>query len=247
MTEEASPPPAPDAMATPEGVPQTPPVSPEAEPVATGDRPPVPVEAKPSWRPNYAFLAGVSIFTLAADLGSKQWARVRLGDDNPFSSRRIDVINGLFSLRFARNLGGAWGLLQEEPESVRRPFFLGISVLAIVFIVSLYRKLTPQQTALKWGLPLVLGGALGNLVNRIQFNYVVDFLDFWAKWGGREHHWPTFNVADIAIVVGVALMAVDMFTPRRVVKPEAEKPALIDPLPPPADTVPGGEAAPKET
>jgi signal peptidase II len=257
MTEEAAPPPAPEAPTTPDTAGQAPPSA--------------PAETKPAWKPNYGFLAGVSIATLAADLGTKQWAKMRLGDENPFSTRRIDVIHGLFSLRFARNLGGAWGLLQDEPESVRRPFFLGISVLAIVFIVSLYRKLTPQQTALKWGLPLVLGGALGNLVNRIQFNYVVDFLDVWAKWGGHEHHWPTFNVADIAIVVGVALMAIDMFTPRRVStsttvprpsaareplvsmgpqaapNPGPDEPALITPLPPPADPAPAGEAAPKET
>ncbi len=120
--------------------------------------------------------------------------------------------------------GGAWGLLQDEPESIRRPFFLGISFLAIAFIVSLYRKLTPQQWALKWGLPLVLGGALGNLVNRVQFNYVVDFIDYragWVRWlnglisSRPTDHWPTFNVADVAIVAGVVLMAVDMFTPRK--------------------------------
>ena len=95
-------------------------------------------------------------------------------------------------------------------------------MLAIGFIVSLYRKLMPHQWALKWGLPLVLGGALGNLVNRLQFNYVVDFIDFragWVRWLNgflSQHprdHWPTFNIADIAIVAGVVLMAIDMFTP----------------------------------
>ena len=173
--------------------------------------------------PSYAFLAVVSIVTLAADLASKHWAKVRLSEPKLWSDRRIDVIKDYFSFIFARNRGGAWGLLQDEPESIRRPFFLGISALAIIFIVSLYRKLTPQQWALKWGLPLVLGGALGNLVNRIQFNYVVDFIDLSYK----GHHWPTFNVADIAIVAGVGLMAVDMFTPRR-----ASTPAVAAASPP---------------
>lgn len=163
-------------------------------------------------RPNYIFLAVVAIVSLAADLGTKIWAKGRL-EDGP--DHRLEVIPRYMAFTFAKNRGGAWGLLGDQPESVRRPFFFCVSALAIVFIVSLYRRLTPQQTALKWGLPLVLGGALGNLVNRIQYNYVVDFIDVYATWGDRTHHWPTFNVADIAISVGVGLMAVDMFTARR--------------------------------
>jgi signal peptidase II len=124
---------------------------------------------------------------------------------------------------FAKNRGGAWGLLQNETESLRRPFFLIVSVAAIVFIVSLYRKLQRGQTALKWGLPLVLGGALGNLVDRIRYGYVVDFIDIFVRMGDGVEHWPTFNVADISICVGVGLMAIDMFTsrqPRRAGKPD---------------------------
>lgn len=200
--------------------PASPPASPEesgeasSKPLPEVAPPPAPTGAiadnAPAYKPNYVFLVVVSVVSLVLDLGTKYWAKIRL-EDKSWSERRIDVIKGFFSFIFAKNRGGAWGLLQDEPETVRRPFFLGISVLAIIFIVSLYRKLTPQQWALKWGLPLVLGGALGNLVNRIQYNYVVDFIDFSYK----GHHWPTFNVADIAIVVGVGLMAVDMFTPNR--------------------------------
>jgi signal peptidase II len=176
----------------------------------------------PPARPNYVFLGVVAIVTLALDLGSKIWAKAHLEDAKSFVDRHVEVIPKLVSLTFARNKGGAWGLLQEESESVRRPFFFSISLLAVIFIVSLYRKLTPEQTALKWGLPLVLGGALGNLVNRIQYNFVVDFIDVYAKWGGENHHWPTFNIADVAIVVGVGLMAIDMFTSR---KPKVVAPA----------------------
>ncbi len=165
------------------------------------------------WRPNYVFLAAVSVVSLALDLGTKWWAEARLHTVRSWPEVRVEVIKDHVGFMFRKNDGGAWGLLSTEPASVRRPFFLGISVVAIIFIVSLYRKLTPRQWALKWGLPLVLGGALGNLVNRIQYNYVVDFIDVSAHWDGAEHHWPTFNVADIWIVVGVLLMAVDMFTP----------------------------------
>ncbi len=142
-------------------------------------------------------------------------------------------------------------LLQGQSENVRRPFFLLVSVAAIAFIVTLYRRLQPKQYALKWGLPLVLGCALGNVFDRIRYGYVIDFIDYRADWLKKMNemiqkkypahivtdHWPTFNVADIAICVGVALMAVDMLTSRRGKKPEklaadvpietATEPALV--------------------
>jgi signal peptidase II len=228
------------------------------EGAGVGPAPQAPVVETPQapvFRPNYVFLAVVSIVSLALDLGSKAWAKGRLDDAaRPFTERRIEVVKDTFSFMFARNRGGAWGLLQDEPESIRRPFFLAISVVAIAFIVSLYRKLTPQQWALKWGLPLVLGGALGNLINRVQYNYVVDFIDIRAGWIRKLNgmlsenptdHWPTFNVADIAIVVGVILMAVDMFTPRKpppLPQLEARSEATLDAAPE-AKLEAGAEAA----
>jgi signal peptidase II len=163
----------------------------------------------------YWFLGVVTAVSLALDLVSKAWAMGAFEGARKSEPHQIVVIEGFMSLIYAKNKGGAWGLLQNENESLRRPFFLIVSVVAIVFIVSLYRKLAPGQTALKWGLPLVLGGALGNLIDRIRYGYVVDFIDMFVKWGGEVRHWPTYNVADIAICVGVGLMAIDMFTPRR--------------------------------
>jgi signal peptidase II len=212
--------------------------------------------APPERGPGYVFLGVVTVLTLAADLGSKWWAKSRLLEGKLFSERRIEVIENWFAFSFAKNKGGAWGILQNEPEVVRRYFFLGISILAVVFIVSLYRRLTPGQTALKWGLPLVLGGALGNLVNRIQYNYVVDFIDFYyVGKDGNDHHWPTFNVADIAIVVGVGLMAVDMFTTRKPKETLAagapfSKSVPVVPVEPPGDAAPppaSGEPPPERT
>lgn len=199
---------------------QAPPDPPGIEPTPPPEAPaPAPAVREASggtaWRPPYVFFAVVSIVTLAADLGTKWWAE-----------RRLPVpkdVSGSLSFVLTHNPGGAWGILQNQPEAIRKPFFFGVSALAIGFIVSLYRKLAPQQRALRWGLPLVLGGALGNLVDRIRYGKVVDFIDYHAGWvgalnrlfGNRTDHWPTFNVADVAICVGIGLMAIDMLSSRR--------------------------------
>ncbi|WP_437594159.1 signal peptidase II [Sorangium sp. So ce1000] len=208
--------------------------APEGEPLASserdhegsgpspeGDADDVIAPPKPAYRPSYLFLIAVSALTLAADLGTKWWAKDRLEPQaltdlaaapRPLALRKIEVIKDHLNLIFAKNHGGAWGILGDESEAIRRPFFLLVSLAAIVFIVSLYRKLHPSQIALRWGLPLVLGGALGNLVDRIRYGYVVDFIQIRLT---STFVWPTFNVADVAIVVGVGLMAIDMFSPRR--------------------------------
>jgi signal peptidase II len=181
-------------------------------------------QAPPKRRgPSYVFLGVASAIFLMADLGSKGWAAKRL--ETP--GKGVVVVDGIevwgtrYSLHFdlAKNKGGAWGVLGEQPDYVRLPFFFLISALAVVFIVSLYKKLEPRQWALKWALPLVLGGALGNLVDRIRHQHVIDFIDAFMEVDGKVSHWPTFNVADIWIVAGVILMVIDMFMPRQRVRP----------------------------
>jgi signal peptidase II len=162
-----------------------------------------------------AFLVILSTISLAADLVTKGWAKAQLsGFDAKHGLRRLEVVKGYVDFIFAQNPGGAWSFLRGLPDSLRRPFFLVVSAAAIVFIISIYRRVYRDQSAMKWGLPLALGGAMGNLVDRIRYGWVVDFIDVSLKWGGRDHHWPTFNVADIAIVVGVGLMAIDMLRTR---------------------------------
>ena len=182
-----------------------------AAPTGAGKQ--IPAEGSPS----YLFLAIVSILTLGLDLGSKQWAERTLDMRPP-----MIVVDKYVDFILARNKGGAWGLLQTTSELVRRPFFLLVSALAIGFIVTLFSRLQPRQRALKWGLPLVLGGALGNVFDRIHYGWVIDFIDVHVTRGGIEHHWPTFNVADIAICVGVGLMAVDMMVGKKQPKPVKE-------------------------
>jgi signal peptidase II len=192
---------------------------PEAAPAETAPAETVPgaaatVSASARRHPPYWFLFVLSFLTMAADLGSKAWAERRLDAPDGYP-RSVELIAGNLDLVLAKNRGGAWGLLQDTAESIRRPFFLFVSVAAIAFIVALYRRLGPKQHALRWGLPLVLGGALGNLIDRIRYSYVIDFIHMHARWGGHDHHWPTYNVADIAICVGVGLMALDMLGSNR--------------------------------
>jgi signal peptidase II len=173
-----------------------------------------------------SFLVIVTLVSLAADLVTKYFAKSRLSgyDAKAHAAHRFEVWKNHADFIFAQNPGGAWSFLRGLPDSLRRPFFLVVSAAAIVFIVSIYRRVSDDQRAMKWGLPLALGGAMGNLVDRIRYGWVVDFVDVYVSRAGHEHHWPTFNVADIAIVLGVGLMAIDMLWTRgsrRVHAPEA--------------------------
>jgi signal peptidase II len=170
-----------------------------------------------------------------ADLATKAWAKAALSgfDTGKGARKRIEVIPDSFDFIYTLNPGGAWSFLRTMPESLRRPFFLFVSAAAIVFIVSVYGRVHRTQTAMKWGLPLALGGAAGNLVDRVRFGAVIDFIDLYVVWGGQERHWPTFNVADIAIVLGVLLMGVDTFISSRRARRLAKAGALAaEPLPP---------------
>lgn len=209
-------------------------------------------------RPSFLFFGVVAALSLVADIGSKAWAEVVLSKRTALEPS-ISLIKDHLGFTLAYNRGGAWGLLHDANESIRRPFFLLVSVLAIAFIVSLYSRLAPNQHSLKWGLPMVLGGALGNLSDRITRSSVVDFIDYHARWIEKMNgfiakyakgwavtdHWPTFNVADIFICIGVGLMAVDMVTSRR--KPHAaappDAPQPPAPPPPPQDPISPPETA----
>jgi len=196
-------------------------------------------------RPSFVFFGVVAAASLIADIGSKAWAEVVLSKRTAIDPS-IPLLKDHLAFTLAYNRGGAWGLLHDANESIRRPFFLLVSVLAIAFIISLYSRLAPNQHSLKWGLPMVLGGALGNLSDRITRSSVVDFIDYHAAWIEKMNgfvaryakgwtvtdHWPTFNVADIFICIGVALMAVDMITSRRKPAASTAPPGAPPPSPP---------------
>lgn len=130
------------------------------------------------------------------------------------ATRPYRFIEDYWHFRYVENPGAAWGLFATLPDPVRRPFFHGVSLAALGFILSLYRRLTPEQRAMRWALALVAGGALGNFVDRLLRGYVIDFIDWhWRNQPGLR--WPTFNVADAAICVGVGLLLLDSFWGRQ--------------------------------
>jgi signal peptidase II len=192
------------------------PDAPHASLVAPLLSPPLPPAPPRRAKASTAFLLAVTVVSLVADLATKGWAKGKLSgfDAKAHGLHRMEIIKGHVDFIFAQNPGGAWSFLRGLPDSLRRPFFLVVSAAAIVFIVSIYQRIHDDQRLMKWGLPLALGGAMGNLADRIRYGWVVDFIDVSMRWGGRDHHWPTFNVADIAIVIGVALMAIDMLRSR---------------------------------
>ena len=118
----------------------------------------------------------------------------------------IDVLP-FFALTYLRNTGAAFGVLAAAPANVRLPLFFAVTVLAVAALVSLVRRTPPGARTLVAALGAVLGGALGNLVCRLRFGEVIDFLDL--HWG--ELHWPPFNIADSAITIGVAIVLIHGF------------------------------------
>jgi signal peptidase II len=118
----------------------------------------------------------------------------------------IPVIPGFFDIVFVLNPGAAFGLLATLSDPVRNPLFILISILAVVLIVFYHTRYLRSHRLVSLALGLVLGGAVGNLIDRLYYGMVVDFLDVHAG----PYHWPAFNVADSAISVGVSLIILDM-------------------------------------
>ena len=116
-------------------------------------------------------------------------------------NRSIPVMEELFNLTHIRNKGAAFGIFAGSAETFRLSFLILFSALAIGFIVAMLRRLPEREKGLITALTFILGGAAGNLVDRLLYGEVIDFLDFyWSRF-----HWPAFNFADSFITMGVAL------------------------------------------
>jgi signal peptidase II len=118
----------------------------------------------------------------------------------------ITVIENYFDITYVRNPGGAFGLFAQAHRGIVRPLLLGLSAVAVVVILLIYRSTPPDRFMVRLGFCLVMGGAIGNLIDRLRFDEVIDFLD--VHWS--HYHWPAFNIADAAITVGVAILCWDL-------------------------------------
>lgn len=176
----------------------------------------------------------IFVLSVVVDQATKQWAYQTLLDDRfheqadnfPVCSneavdqsrsrfihrhqKNITVIDGSFDFRYVENCASAFGMMSKVPESFRFPFFLVISILAAAFIPYLYKRTPANQTFMLYALPFVLGGAVGNLIDRLVYRFVIDFIDWYILFDGLNRHWPTFNIADVAIVIGIGLMILQM-------------------------------------
>lgn len=121
-------------------------------------------------------------------------------------NERITVIPSLFSLIYTRNNGFAFGLLQRAPESMQEVFFIGVPVFALILIVLIFIKLQDNQILTSVALTTILAGAVGNLVDRLQHGFVIDFMDFHFR---DVFHFPPFNIADCSIIIGVIIMFIN--------------------------------------
>jgi signal peptidase II len=128
------------------------------------------------------------------------------------SGHAIVVIPKIFRLTHVLNTGAAFSMFEgsASPHLVRN-LLIGFSIVAVVVVLFLIWKMGRGISLTSVALALILGGAVGNLYDRIRFSYVVDFLEVHIV----HYHWPDFNVADSAIVVGACLLLIEMLRPQR--------------------------------
>ena len=123
----------------------------------------------------------------------------------------IEVIPGFFNLVSTRNRGVAFSMLANNDSEWRSFFLIGLTALVVAFVASILWQTSPRGMAAsrlsRVGLSLVLGGALGNFYDRVTEGAVTDFLDFYLG----SYHWPSFNVADSGLTVGVAMVLLDLW------------------------------------
>lgn len=140
-----------------------------------------------------------------------QWTKYLVDQKLPLYQRR-EVIHGFFNLIHMRNPGGAFGIFGGESDGIGSIFFVGISLVAIFAILYFFIRLRENEKILTLSFSLILSGAIGNLIDRLRYGEVIDFLQFYLPFLPWQifNPWPTFNLADSAICVGIGLMALEL-------------------------------------
>lgn len=155
----------------------------------------VPTSAR---RPRWPF--AVAFLALAVDQVTKRWAVARLLDPPDV----IRVIPGWFHFQYAKNTGAAFSLLRDQPR------FLTVFSVVVFGLMVVFRDHLFERTRLEqWAFGLIMGGVMGNVMDRMSLGYVVDFIHW--HWAEKGWHWPIFNIADSVICVGVGLYVLSGF------------------------------------
>jgi signal peptidase II len=147
----------------------------------------------------WPFVAFVVVAVVVVD----QLTKIMIRDMIPLHDS-IPIIPSLFNLTHVRNPGGAFNLLARSHDTFRVPFFLIMTVVAVMALLYFLREIQSHQRLLLFAVAGVLGGAIGNFIDRVAIGEVTDFLDFYVG----SYHWPSFNVADSFISVGVVVLLV---------------------------------------
>ncbi len=148
---------------------------------------------------------------IVSDQLTKMWVL------DSFTSHSSPVIPGFFNLVLVRNTGAAFGMLSNLPPFWRQLLFISIAVTALIVMVFMQRRMGQENPLYAVSFGLISGGAIGNVIDRLRWGSVVDFLDFHiGSW-----HWPAFNVADSGITIGVGLFLLTQFWEERENKPES--------------------------
>ncbi len=175
---------------------------------------------KPSSRAS-AFLWLIGVGVLLLDQATKHWARIRfsLPDGTPDYFKFLPVAGNWVQFRLVYNIGAAFGMKPQGALPFLSPtvFYALFSLVAMVFLIVYYRRLKSGENGLRLAVVLILAGAAGNLVDRLHFHRVTDFIDVGIP--GVFPRWPTFNVADSSVCIGMALLILLPFFSKRATAP----------------------------
>lgn len=153
----------------------------------------------------YPLVAMVAAAIVLLDQATKWWVAHSM---TLYES--IPVIDSFVHLTYVQNRGGAFSILADQPDAIRLPFFIGVAIVALAALVYFLHTIDARQRLLVVALAGILGGALGNFIDRATRGAVIDFVD--VHW--RGHHWPAFNVADSFITTGTIVVLLYSFLAR---------------------------------
>ncbi|MBH1989105.1 MAG: signal peptidase II [Myxococcaceae bacterium] len=152
-------------------------------------------------------LLSIVLVSVAADQVSKIWAQDTLAYEYQpgqfYGQHERVIVSNFFNLIYKENPAAAFSITSSIPDWFRKPFLLTVSILATFLFLIWYFRLKEADWLILSSFSMVIGGAIGNFLDRFRMGYVIDFLDVHAGFLGYPHaHWPTFNIADSCIVVG---------------------------------------------